>query len=81
MWWTGNVLPPSVFVGHKVNFIGRISTFNEGKIIRVSDAVPFQGSYRRIIEPLRKYLWQFLDDPREWIPDDYKPFAQIIDVD
>jgi hypothetical protein len=73
VYWAGGVLPPSVFVGNTVNFAGRLITLNEGKIMRISDAVPFPGAFWSIVEPLYAYLWHFLEDPREWCS------AEIVD--
>lgn len=66
VWWAGGILPPSVYVSRKVNFIGRLITMDEGKMLRISDAVPFEGRYWKIIDPVYAYLFHFLDDPREW---------------
>lgn len=68
VWWAGGILPPSVFVGNKVNFIGRLITEDEGKRFKISDAIPFQGKYWKVIEPLYAYLFHFTDDPRTWCP-------------
>ena len=66
VWWAGGGLPPMVYVGNKVNFVGRLLTHDEGKYMRISDAVPFEGKYWKVIEPLYAYLWHFLEDPRDW---------------
>ena len=67
VWWVGYQLPPSVFVGNIVSFIGRFSTYNEGKMFRVVDALPFDGNFQEISRPIVKYLIQFCDDPRDWL--------------
>lgn len=64
------VLPPMVYVGNKINFIGRIVTEDEGRRFFVRDAVPFLGSYWKVASPLYKYLWHYLENPLEWIKPD-----------
>ncbi len=64
--WAGDGLPPSVFVGKKVHFIGRFKTYNDGKIFMVVDALPIIGEYRGIAKPVLAYLYQFAEDPRDW---------------
>ena len=59
-----------MFVGKQVTFYGKLTTINEGKIIRVSSAVPLTGKFWEIADPLYKYLWQFAEDPRDWVDED-----------
>ena len=66
VYWAGRVLPPSVFVGNKVNFIGRFVTWNEGKLFRVQDAIVFTGKYQDIVRPVMKFVYESAEDPREW---------------
>lgn len=66
VFWAGNLLPPNVYVGKTVHFFGKFKTLNGGAIFRVTEALPFNGSYREIAKPLLKYLYQFADDPRDW---------------
>lgn len=71
VWWAGGVLPPSAFVGNLICGVGKISTYNEGTIFRVNDAVPFKKKYWKVVDPIYRHLWQFLDDPAEWCGPDY----------
>lgn len=66
VWWAGGVLPPVVFVGRNINGLGKIKTFNDGKIIQISDAIPFKANYWQVMEPVYMHLWRYLEDPREW---------------
>ena len=61
------MIPPSVFVGNLVNFVGRFMTYNEGKSFWVVDALPFEGVYRQIVGPAHNHILGFCDDPRDWL--------------
>ena len=61
------MLPPSIFVGNKVNFIGRFTTLNEGRLFMVRDAIPFNGKYQDIVRPVMKFVHEFCEDPRDWL--------------
>ena len=66
----GGILPPMVFVGQTVGFVGKLLTYNEGKIFMVTEAVPFKKdapSYWRIMGPVYAHVWQYLEDPRTWV--------------
>jgi hypothetical protein len=66
VYWAGASLPPSVFVGQRVNFVGRLVTYDGGTRFKVVEAVPFIENYRKAINPVIDYLWTILEDPREW---------------
>lgn len=80
VYWAGAVLPPSVFVGNKVNFIGRFVTWNEGKLFRVQDAMVFTGRYQDIIRPITKFVYESCEDPREWAEQAALDRLMIVDV-
>ena len=61
------MLPPSVYVGNMVNFVGRFMTLNEGKSFWVLDALPFNGKYQDVVRPGHKYILAHCDDPRDWL--------------
>ena len=68
VWWSGGILPPDVFVGETVHFIGKLVTYDEGRVFRVSDALPFKGPFWKVVDPIYQYLFHFTRDPREWCP-------------
>lgn len=79
MYWAGATLPPSVFVGKRVNFVGRLVTEDGGTRFRIIEAVPFLADYRRSINPVIDYLWTLLEDPREWAKPYTLDFLKIRD--
>ena len=61
------MLPPSVYVGNLVNFIGRFVTYNEGKEFFVVDALPFSAKYQDVMRPVQKHIFSHCEDPRDWL--------------
>ena len=68
VWWAGGILPPDVFVGQIVCVVGKIITYDNGRDWRVSDALPLEGEWHEIMEPLFRRLFMFAGDPAEWCP-------------
>lgn len=68
VYWAGGALPPNVFVGSQVVAVGKIITYDQGKIWRVSDAIPIASEWKKFIGPLYRYLEKHAADPFEWIP-------------
>lgn len=68
VWWAGGVLPPDIFVGHKVRVVGKIVTYDDGRDFRVSDAIPLTESWKEVMDPIFERLWLFAADPAEWVP-------------
>ena len=79
MYWAGGTLPPSVFVGQRVNFVGKLTTEDGGTRFRIKEAVPFIADYRKSINPVIDYLWTLLEDPREWAKPHTLDFMKIRD--
>jgi hypothetical protein len=79
VYWAGGILPPMVYVGNVINFIGRFVTMNDGHVFYVQEAVPFEGNFSKIIEPVRQYLWAHCPDPREWALHDRLDLLNIKD--
>jgi len=61
------MLPPSVFVGNIVNFIGRFVTYNEGRDFFVVDALPFKAKFQDVVRPVQNHILSQCEDPREWL--------------
>lgn len=80
VWWIGGMLPPSVYIGNVVSFVGRFSTFNEGKLFRVVDAIPFEGNHKEITNPIVRYLVQFCEDPRDWLEKEALERVNPVDI-
>ncbi len=78
--WAGDILPPGIYVGQRVNLFGRFKTYNDGKIFMVVDALPFQGSYREIAKPALHHLYAHADDPRDWSEAESIKNFHIIDL-
>lgn len=81
VYWAGDLLPPNVYIGKQVHFFGRFKTLNDGKIFRVTEALPFQGSYREIAKPLLAALYAVADDPRDWAEKESLDKLLIEDID
>lgn len=79
--WAGKMLPPSVYVGKTVHFIGRFQTFQDGKVFRVVDALPLDGNYREIMRPVIPYFYHFAQDPRDWAEQESLDRLLIMDVE
>jgi hypothetical protein len=74
------MLPPSVFVGKWVNFMGRFQTYNAGSQFRVVDALPLTGKYRQTMRPVLEYLYANAEDPRDWLEKESMDHLLIRDV-
>ena len=79
MFWAGGTLPPSVFIGQRVNFVGRLVTMDGGSRFFIHEAVPFLENYRKAINPVIDYLWTLLEDPREWAKPHTLDFLRLKD--
>ena len=64
--WLGDELPPDVYVGSEVSFVGRIVTANEGRRVMIEGAVPLDGSFREAIDEVMRRLNAGMQDPRDW---------------
>ncbi|HLZ34265.1 MAG TPA: hypothetical protein VKP13_09615 [Nitrospira sp.] len=81
MFWAGGLAPPNVYYAKKVNVIGRLVTQNDGQRWIVQDALAFEGSFRKIMNPVMKYLYQFSLDPRTYSTEDRLDIINIKDYD
>lgn len=79
VYWAGGTLPPSVFIGQRVNFVGRLVTEDGGTRFFVKEAVPFLARYRKTVNPVIDYMWTFLEDPREWAKPQTLDFLRLKD--
>lgn len=73
VFWAGNILPPTVFPHKMVCAVGKLVSYDEGREYRVMNAVPFTQSFWSVVGPIYRHLWQYLEDPGEWVsPEDLK---------
>lgn len=80
VWWAGGELPPDVYYGKPVAFMGVLVTSNGGVYHRIRGAVPFNKSYSHIMPAVRDYLWSHVDDPREYAIDGWLDKLSIEDI-
>jgi len=70
VYWAGGVLPPDVFVGHTVNAMGKIVTYERGTLHRVADALIIDSDWQETMQPIFAALSQKTRDPAEWMDDE-----------
>ena len=67
VYWLEGIMPPDVFVGRMVCAVGRIKTWDGGKLWAIVDAVPLTG--KRPLKRLMSAIDRTVADPLEWCPD------------
>lgn len=66
--WAGNMLPPAVYVGQTVCAAGRLTTYDGGRMVLVTEAVPIPAG-RDAMRRFAPLLDELCANPAEWCPD------------
>ena len=69
-WWAGGVLPPDLYVGSEAIVVGKLVTYDNGEVWRLSDALMIRAdaNWRDVMEPVFRRLNEYIVDPAEYVP-------------